>query len=558
MKSLALFLWVSLVLVVLLNTVSVFAMPPIRHGTRDELRIKQALADALKGAEYNENRMHKRGKGIDINNSRSLRYPDLNPNPFVIPPGAPTVKFGRTWTATFGSTQQVYAITEERGFSTAVFIVNSRGGIMINGTAHYIEMIAYNDGAECANMVILYERLINLDQVDLLFTPVHYDCTEIALLAEKYQMPLINTADYTLPISMDLDPSYQNLFWTFDLCANYWTIGAAVVSPAHHVGARSYAVVYNPEIPFYGPDGEAAALAKGMINALNKTILLSLAEQDTIMRDPTRYDNCSYVNPIIDEIILASPDLLMFTFGAYSHIFIDCMHRKRYHPPAFWNIASANFLPEDLWQLHGSIGTSIWARSEETLDKYLVSSNYYRQTFEQLWNISTTIKDIGYEATHGAGVAIAALALERSQSFAPLAIAQQLAAMNDSTIIGHVYILNKTRHYNHPYYGTQRPFSLNGTITTISPVGLPGVKNLTYPVLFTAIVTPQYLRFLRSLQDRGLKAWAWGLIAVAITVFAIGIVAGIIFVFFRQKFHLIFIPKDLGDNNEEWGDVPRS
>jgi hypothetical protein len=525
-----------------------------RKGTRDEKRLAEILPAALNRASQK-----RQGSGAaQFSPSNTLtappvrQYPDINPQAFAIPAGAPTIKMGRTWTATQGSPQEFYAITEEQGFSTAVYIINSNGGVTINGTQYYIEMITYNDGAECANMVILYERLIAVDQVHLLFNPVHYACTEIALLAEAYQIPIINTADYSLDEFMDTNPSYANLFWTFSLTANYSTVGAGTVTPAYIAGARTYAIMYNPEIPFYGPQGEAAAQALGMRPVINTT-LLSLAAQAKAQSDPTAADNCSYVNQFVDQLILAQPDMFMFTFSSYSDAFIDCMHRKQYHPPAFWNIAGAAFTGQDVWQTAGAIGETLWVRTEIVADPFLVSNQNYEQVFSQLWNISTVANDIGYQATHGAGVSIACQAVRNAQNLGRLPIVQALAALDTSTIIGPIYMINNglNRRYYHPYYATQRPLTYNGTIVIVYPENVPGVQNLTYPVTFDKIVPQFYLDFLASLQPHGLSSTAWGLIGMSIGVVVVAIAVGVGYLIFRHYNHMIIIPKS--PQNEEWG-----
>jgi len=324
-------------------------------------------------------------------------------------------------------------------------------------------------------------------------------------------------------------------------------VGPSITTPSFDNGARTFAVLYNPEIPFYGPQGEIAALELGMRPVMNTTYL-SLAQQESLIPSA---DNCSYVNQFIDELIVAQPDLLMFTFSAYSNIFIDCMHRKRYQPPAFWDIAGANFGGDQIWQLFGSLGETLWARFSTLNDTYLVSNFYYEQVFEQLWGVNTTVSDIGYQATHGAGLSLGILAIERAQSFEPQAIVEQLLKMNVSTAIGPVYLINNSRHYHHPYYCYQAPLSFNDTQKIIYPYTLPGIQPMTYPVSFKQIVPQFYLNFLASLNPPALSSVQWGLIGMAIGIAVLLLAAGVVILVVKLKYHAIFIPK--APDNGEWG-----
>lgn len=77
------------------------------------------------------------------------------------------------------------------GLSMWVEDVNGRGALL----GRPVELVTYDDGSDPKQTVDLYEKLINVDKVDLLIGPYSSELTLVASeVAEKYQFPMVATA----------------------------------------------------------------------------------------------------------------------------------------------------------------------------------------------------------------------------------------------------------------------------------------------------------------------------------------------------------------------------
>jgi hypothetical protein len=487
------------------------------------------------------------GTGVPANAPPIVYSPNIDPNPFVIPPGAATIKLGRTWPQTDGNPETLSNRGAEQGFRTFERIINTNGGILLNGTTRYVDWISYNDGADCNLMIILYERLIVVDKVVALFTPVHFQCSIVALVAEAYQIPLINTCDYTLPILMDSVPAYQNLKWTWDVTANPSTAGETCVKPAYEAGARSFASFEVPEIPFYAGQAEAAARALNMTISINMTTL-SIQDALASYNKPGATDNCTYMNIYIDKLIAAKPDMLYGSMLTQTDTMLDCMYRRLYYPKLLFITAGQSTDPAVAWRSVGRVGMDLWPDHGSYTDPYLGSINSYTDLFNQMWNVSGA--GWGYQATHSVGGSLALYAISATQSFDPVKLAAVLSSLNITTLIGQTYLIPGTRHYFHPYY-CQQFYDENSTVVkVVYPSSFPGVVSVQYPWNFTY---PK--AFLDSLVKPTFTTTQLILIIVLTVVLGSLLVGGliglIVWLVVRSRYHTVFIPK--AGNNPEWG-----
>lgn len=124
-------------------------------------------------------------------------------------------------------------------------MVNEKGGLHIPeyGKRIPVKFVYYDSKSEPATAVRIYEKLINEDKVDVIFTPQgtssHF---AIAPLAEKYKIPMVGSTAASVKIR-DLKTRY---FWfTSPLADRYMR---ALVDLVKSVGAKSVAIIYAQEL----------------------------------------------------------------------------------------------------------------------------------------------------------------------------------------------------------------------------------------------------------------------------------------------------------------------
>lgn len=533
-----------------------FVDPRSRRSPDEEARVQEALAGVLaRAAEH----------GWDADGARAAHLrasrqflpptpyvPDPNPLAVPIPPGAPTVRIGRTWSASPGSASYVFGVLVDRGLRTLEYNVNSKGGVMINGTAHLLEQAVYDDGGSCSTMIVLHERLVVVDRVASLLASINSDCPELALVAEAYQIPYINAADTTLPILMDSGvPGFANLNWTFNLPGNYWTLPEVFVAPAYAAGARTFVSYTTDEIPVLAQVATAAALALNMTQKLNLT---SLSAEAQAALSPTA-DNCSYVAPFIDDLKAADPDLFLFTFGRYSALFIDCMHRRKYHPRALYLLGGAVVEPWNRWQLLGSQILSVWAPSPAFKDPYLGDPLAFTAAYNALFNATLATEpgsDKSYQGMHATAGSLPLAIIVAAQSTDPYDIAAGLLAFDNTTLFGPTSIVPGSRNFVHPFYAIQYVglSTADFVYATVHPNATGLALPLVYPTLFSEIVPQWFLDLLASLQPSGLSTGAIVGIAVGCVLAIVLLGAVVAWLIVRHFNHVVFLKKDETSQSE--------
>jgi len=80
----------------------------------------------------------------------------------------------------------------KKGYDLAVKFINDKGGIIVNGESHPIEVKYYDDESTPARAAELAERLIKRDKIDFMLGPYSSGLTKaIAPVTEKYKVPMV-------------------------------------------------------------------------------------------------------------------------------------------------------------------------------------------------------------------------------------------------------------------------------------------------------------------------------------------------------------------------------
>lgn len=470
--------------------------------------------------------------------------PSIDPDAIKIPPGAQTFKVGRTLPQTAGNPETIASIISEQGFRTFERIFNSNPPVW-RGKPTYLEYLVYNDGADCTLMIMLYERLITIDGAILLQTPVHFECSVVALVAEAYGIPLINTCDYTMPFLLDADPAYMNLKWTWDLTSNFWTAGDACVAPLHTAGAKSLVSFEVPESPFYADQAIDSAKALGMTVPFPKTVF-SIADAKASYNEHDNPHRCNYFDDFIDKVIEADPDVVYGGALSETNQLLTCMFRRQYRPRGLViTVGQPTVTDPDFWKTVGLLNSNTWVNDGNYTDQFVRSPTYFSDVFDAMWN--TSERSLGYQASHGIGAGLGIHCIIERNSTDPEEIADCLTKLDIITALGHVILVNGTRHYLRPYV-CQQILDLNNTIAIVYP---PEYEFVTTPVFPWNMFYPK--DFLDSLKEPGGLSRRDTLLVIILTtvfggVFILAIIGAVVA---WRRYHMVFIPKR-GTGGSSW------
>jgi branched-chain amino acid transport system substrate-binding protein len=137
------------------------------------------------------------------------------------------------------------APSQEQAYQLWVEQVNAAGGLDVAGEKRMIELVSYDDESDPAKSAQLYERLITVDQVDLLLapwgTPHHLN---VAGVVERYGFPMVgNTA-----ASVAIREVAPGNIW-FPTSAIPDRIGPELAAMLSGAGVKSVAIIANV-LPF--------------------------------------------------------------------------------------------------------------------------------------------------------------------------------------------------------------------------------------------------------------------------------------------------------------------
>jgi branched-chain amino acid transport system substrate-binding protein len=124
-------------------------------------------------------------------------------------------------------------------------MVNEKGGLYIPeyGKKIPVKLVYYDSKSDPATAVRIYEKLINEDKVDVIFTPQgtssHF---AIAPLAEKYKIPMVGSTAASVKIR-DMKTKY---FWFTSPLADRFM--KALVDLVKSLGVKSVAIIYAQEL----------------------------------------------------------------------------------------------------------------------------------------------------------------------------------------------------------------------------------------------------------------------------------------------------------------------
>jgi len=454
-------------------------------------------------------------------------YPNTNspiPGTTPLPANVSKILVGWTYTFTFGSPQLQYTCQAYHAYMTWLTYINSIGGVTLNGTQYFFEMIIYNDGADCTLINILTERLITVDNVDFMFASIHPNCHNVAQIPQNYSTPYLNGGDFSLQIS-----PYRGLNWTVGFIPLSSTLAYSCISTVYALGARTYSFFNVLSLsPTLYPIIHLGIPAPDFYNISYD--LFDLGKVET--------EGCSYLNPFIDNWIKLQPDILIGNLGLQdAPTLLHCLNERLYHPDIYFYTGGAFplFRVATGWEAYGHFTQGFWDVSINLPDPVFGTGATYSNLYFQLWNITAA----GYDAHFANTAVVATKAIMNAQSFEKLTLLNALNSFNEYTFYGNNSFTNGT--INQPYLCFQE--NDNGSMNVVYPTNFQGAVPAIYPYPFKYDATFLYergapARYRKLLTEITIPTIIGGLLII-ITVLIIA------FVVFKQKFIIILFPKTI-------------
>lgn len=489
------------------------------------------------------------------------KYQDLS-DPIWSMPVSGYINVGRTHTNSTANPQNAYTQLSDNAHTAVVYFFNVvRGGVILNGSRYLYNDIAHNDGGDCDLMKITYQHMVDVEGAQFLLAPINPDCSVLSKFAESRGILFMNAGDYSLLIvrhienyttSYDIEAwsqayNYQDLEWTINLMVDQSALGASCAdaltdptyidqtgvapgSPPRRVRTAVYAS-NRKEVPYN------VATQKAAFAARNVTELYP--EQDLDLKTILT-EQCSYLDPIIDQWQKAAPDFAMLITGASNgSIGMTCLHKRHYQPPALVSIVADGSL--DLWHTAGQPSELPFIASVDVADPVFGLYSVWAELFSILKGYTPTF----YEDTFAAAQTVLLGCINSTQSLDGVVVRECLRRFNGSTVFG---TLSFAKEYG---YAPNRPNvclqkQTNGTFLPVYPADYPG--RVAYllpfePFPWNATWEAQFAADEASKRRRRLLI---AILVPVILVVVLGAIAGVVIYIFRT-YHIAAFPKTATD-----------
>lgn len=290
------------------------------------------------------------------------------------------------------------------------------GGIDIGGVNYKFEQVVYNSASDCEDEQILYERLVTVDNVDILLNAATPDCEAPPMVAAQYGIPIINSGDYSYLFS---SPHGNN--WTFTLTPSIFTINTPCLLDMYNAGARSAILALTP------------ILVAGFVDAVNATIQSSMPGfkiLDYEVLDQTKIDGNStyeeYLNPLIDKWQAMNADIFMggaAVDGTYNLLL--AMRKKKYNVKAQFHYSGVNVQSvrqQVGWLGNGLLTENIFGANFKYTDPVFGNTTNFATLFEQEFGFEPST----FEFVNAMAAILSYSIVQKAQSLDPNVLRQTL------------------------------------------------------------------------------------------------------------------------------------
>lgn len=297
------------------------------------------------------------------------------------------------------------------------WVNNEYGGIDVGGECHRAELIYYDDESDSDTVVLLTERLIFEDEVDVILGPYSSGLTQVASqITEREDIIMVQGNGASESI---FERGFINVFGVLTPATLYTRSG---IELAYEMGARTAVIAYE-DAAF------AASVAEGAQMWMEELGMEVLAVE-TYPVEPTD------LTAIFTNFRELEPDL--FVGGGHFNdavIFIQTARELGFSPDAFLitvgpsNPTYVEEMGEDAEYVWGA---SQWESSMSWEDEWLGSAADYAERYEEMFDIAPS-----YQAAESTAAALVLhLAIEEAGSLETEALRDVLNEMSITTFYG--------------------------------------------------------------------------------------------------------------------------
>jgi len=347
-----------------------------------------------------------------------------------------------------------------QGYNTWLeWVNNEHGGIMVNGVAHQVEIVFYDDEGDPDTTAKLVEQLITEDEVDFLLGPYSSGLTKSAsAISEKYNKIMIegNGADETL-----FQRGFQNLFAVLTPAGNYTQSALEMLAEK---GATSIVIAYE-DTAF--PSSVAAGAERWAAEYGMEVLAVETYPRDV-----------ADVSAIMSKFKALEPDV--FVGGGHFNdalLFVRSAKELDFNPKAMViTVGPSNpeFASEVGADANFIIGPTQWERVMSYQDEWFGTAEEYAQRYEATWGEPPT-----YQAAESTATALALhLAIEAAGAIDTDAVRQALNDLDVTTFYGPINFDETGKNAAKPMGSIQ---ILDGSIQVVAPSNA-AVADMVYPM----------------------------------------------------------------------------
>jgi branched-chain amino acid transport system substrate-binding protein len=314
-------------------------------------------------------------------------------------------------TGSLTNTAKLYA----DGRQLAVDYINDHGGVDVDGTSYFIELVQYDDQSDADHAVSLYRQLID-EGVDFLLGPYSSGLViPTSEVAEQFGIPMVEGGGASSTI---LNRGFSNVFGILPAAGNY--LANAIKLFQAEAGAQTMALIYENDA--FSTD--VAAGTRGWAEHYGVTIIV----------DEVYEKGTTDFGDLIIKLKDANPDVIM---GA-NHLaemlaFVPQARAANVLTDMVFTIGTTS--PEFLAlgaDAEGVFGVTPWLPTQDSSGDTFGSAPDYAQLFEQRYGFLPEY----HNAAGSMEILIFKNAIEAAGSLNRDAVREQLANINFDSFYG--------------------------------------------------------------------------------------------------------------------------
>ena len=436
------------------------------------------------------------------------------------------------------------ATQQDNYISMVINQTNANGGIDVNGTMYKVRRVVYQDAGLSENTKILYERLIQVDQVDALIVGFVIGFNEQAtIVAETLGVPSVNGEG-----NIDLQAIIPKLKWTASVVPNPATFAAPCMIPAAEAGVKT--IVWSAIQSFNG----LGIILNYTIKALDLNMTVLSYDQLDSTQMTTQAATCTYLDPLITKWLELGPDMWVGGSGdpQQSQWMIYCMRNRGFQPPLDYNYAVLvyqSYRNVTGWMTAGSIVDSAFASS------YNYTSLIFNNTQDYVAQLESKFAAEGdsFSAVNVAAVETLLQAFTRAGSLNKTLVRNALfssAGNPFQTVMGPLEINSNGYLVKSTQFCWQSGLTDPTLFTPVDAQGLVGSGPLKYPIDRAALEPQSWID--AHTPPTAWQSWGkWLTIGILVGAGVVGVAAFGLWLFFRLNTVVFFRNSD-ATGGDEW------